>query len=429
MADQSVLAGGLVERIGLAGTRLRYRDHLGRREEHEVAVADYAGAVRLAVARLTRPGEGVLASAAEIAAVGHRLVHAGEKITGSVFIDEEVKAVMTQCFPLAPLHNPPNLEGVKACEAIFPGLPQVGVFDTAFHATMPPVAYLYGLPYELYERHGLRRYGFHGTSHRYVCRRAAAFLGRPLEELKIVSCHLGNGSSLAAVAGGRSVDTSMGLTPLEGVFMGTRCGDLDPGVLLFLLGPGGMDRARLDRLLNKESGFLGLAGVGSSDLRDIEAHAARGHPRASLALEAFAYRIRKYVGAYAAAMGGLDALVFTAGIGENSDRVRSLVCRDLEFLGIELDPARNQARQPGERSLQAAGGRVAVLVVPTNEELEIALETLRLMPSAPGVGRRRRFRLGPAPRSLLTPRRGLRARAAGCGRRGWLRGRRAGRAG
>ncbi len=323
--------------------------------------------------------------------------------------------MMTQCFPLAPLHNPPNLEGVKACEAIFPGLPQVGVFDTAFHATMPPVAYLYGLPYELYERHGLRRYGFHGTSHRYVCRRAAAFLGRPLEELKIVSCHLGNGSSLAAVAGGRSVDTSMGLTPLEGVFMGTRCGDLDPGVLLFLWDRGGWTVPGWTACSTRRAASWAWPG-GQLDLRT-----SRPTPPGGTRGPAWPWSLRlphpQVRGGLCRAMGGLDALVFTAGIGENSDRVRSLVCRDLEFLGIELDPARNQPATR-ERSLQAAGGRWR----PGGAHQRGAGDRPgdpRLMPSAPGWAPRR-FPPGTGPPEPPDPRRGLRARRPGGGRRGWL---------
>lgn len=374
-----VLAGGVVERIGQKATCLRYMDKNQKLSgRQEVAVTDHAGAVKVMVERLADPQGGVISSFQEIEAVGHRVVHAGEKLREPVIIDERIKRIIEECFPLAPLHTA-NLDGVLACEKYFPQVPQVAVFDTAFHATMPPKAFLYGLPYELYQKHKIRRYGFHGTSHKFVSQRAADLLGRPLEELKIISCHLGNGSSIAAVLHGKSVDTSMGMTPLEGLIMGTRCGDIDPAIIFYLMKHLQLSASEVDRLLNKQSGLLGLAGIGSSDLRDIEQQAAKNNVWAALALEAFCYRIKKYVGAYAAAMGGVDVLAFTAGIGNNSSLVREEVCQGLEFLGVMLDPERNESLNGGEGEIQEPQGRVKILIVPTNEELEIARQTWRVL--------------------------------------------------
>jgi len=294
-------------------------------------------------------------------------------------VDDRVKQIVKECFELAPLHNPPNLEGIEACEDIFPGVPQVAVFDTSFHTTLPEYAYLYGLPYALYKEDKIRRYGFHGTSHQYVCRTAADFLNRPLEELKIISCHLGNGCSITAVDGGRSIDTSMGFTPLEGVMMGTRCGDLDPAIVFYLMEYKKLDPRQINDLLNKQSGLLGLAGIGSSDLRDILKAEESGNQQAVTALNVFAYRIKKYIGAYAFAMGGIDAVLFTAGIGENSPGIREMVCRGLEGLGIVMDTEKNVAGNLAEREIQHNDSRVKILVIPTNEEKQIALQTLDLL--------------------------------------------------
>jgi acetate kinase len=315
----------------------------------------------------------------EIVAVGHRVVHGGEKITAPALIDGRVKEVIRDCFEIAPLHNPPNMEGILACEEVFPGTPQVGVFDTAFHATMPPSAYLYALPFELYQKDRLRRYGFHGTSHKYVSQEAARLLNRDKDDLKIITCHLGNGSSIAAVKAGRCVDTSMGFTPLEGLIMGTRCGDLDPAIIFYLMERKRMSVAEVNEMLNRKSGLLGLAGIGSSDLRDVEQKMLAGHAQARAAFEAFCYRIRKYVGAYTAAMGGVDAIVFTAGIGENSERVRAAVCSGLQGMGIALDPERNASRNGSAADISSPESRVKILIVPTNEELQIARETIEVL--------------------------------------------------
>ncbi len=376
---EQVLASGLVERIGQKLASLSYSDPIRQQKiGREMPVANHAGAVEMMVRMLTDPREGAIASLQEIEALGHRVVQAGEKLRAPAIVDEGVKRIIEECFTLAPLHRP-NLEGIQACESRFPGVPQVAVFDTAFHATMPPKAFLYGIPYELYQEHKIRRYGFHGTSHKFVSQRAADLLHQPLEGLKIITCHLGNGSSLAAVRHGKCVDTSMGLTPLEGLIMGTRSGDLDPAVIFYLMRQQGLTAPEVDRLLNHQSGLLGLAGIGSSDLRDIEQQAAQGHERCALALEAFCYRIQKYIGAYAAAMGGLDVLVFTAGIGNNSSLVRAKVCQDLEFLGLSLDPALNERLNHGEGEIQGPPSRVKIMTIPTNEELEIARQTRELL--------------------------------------------------
>lgn len=382
MSADTPLCSGMVERIAQPGTRLVYSDARKQKEKMPIKAENHSQAVARILERMTDPQGGAISGPDDISAVGHRLVHAGDKVGETVLIDERIKKIMEDCFHLAPLHNPPNLEGVRACEEYFPHAPQVGVFDTAFHNTIPLRAFLYGLPRKLYEEHGLRRYGFHGTSHKFIARRAAELLGKPLESLKIVSCHLGNGSSIAAVDGGKSIDTSMGMTPLEGLIMGTRCGDLDPGIMLFLLEQKGLSPAELNQLLNKQSGMLGLAEVGSPDLRDIEEAAQKGDSKASQALEAFAYRVRKYIGAYAAAMGGLDALLFSAGIGENSSLVRELACQRLEFLGVELDPELNLNLNRKEGVISRPGGKVAAMIIRTNEELEIALQTKHKLQSS-----------------------------------------------
>jgi acetate kinase len=376
--EMNYMAGGLVERIGFAGTAVRYRNAGGKRISKKVSVKKIRDGVDLISELLTEEGQGVIISDKEISAVGHRVVHGGEQMKASVLIDDDVKAVIRSCFDLAPLHNPPNLKGIEACEGRFPGVPQAAVFDTAFHSTLPQKAYLYALPYGLYETDRIRRYGFHGTSHRYVSREAAKILGRSLQDLRMVTCHLGNGCSIAAVDSGKSVDTSMGFTPLEGLPMGTRCGDIDPSIVLHLIRQHGLTPDQLEALLNRESGFLGLGGTGSSDMRDLESSLVNGDLRARRVIDLFAYRIKKYIGAYAFAMGGLDAIVFTAGIGENSFMIRKLVCERLEDMGICIDEARNRQTAAGIRAIHHPDSRVQILVVPTDEEKEIALETMEL---------------------------------------------------
>ncbi len=374
-----VLARGLVERVGQEGTTLRF-SAVGQEAVTQPADApDTRRAVELLTACLVDPARGVLSSLAQIGAVGHRVVHGGEAITQPVLIDDNIKAIIQRCAALAPLHNPHSLAGIEAAERSLPRAVQVGVFDTAFHAHMPPVAYLYPLPRELYERDQIRRYGFHGTSHQYVYEQVLALLPGPPDSLRVVTCHLGNGCSMAAVAGGRSLDTSMGFTPLEGLMMGTRCGDLDPAIILYLQERHGLTPGQVNDLLNKQAGLLALAGVGSGDLRDIVQAMEAGSRRARLALQAFAYRVKKYLGSYAAVLGGLDAVVFTAGIGENSPLIRRLVCQGLEFLGVELDETRNCAPGEGPREIQAPGAAVKLLVIPTNEELAIAQQAVQLL--------------------------------------------------
>ena len=382
IADEVVLAKGVVERIGLEGTRIVYRAGPGKKLDQRVAVANAREAVACIVEYLTDKARGVLESRKDVTAVGHRVVHGGEKINRSVVIDVQIKKIIEEYARLAPLHNPPNLAGIEACEESFPDSSQVAVFDTAFHATLPEKAYLYGLPYELYTEAKIRRYGFHGTSHLYVSQAAAVYLGSPLEDLKIITCHLGNGSSITAVDGGRSVDTSMGLTPLEGTIMGTRCGTIDPAIVTHLMQQEGLDVDQVDELLNKKSGFLGMAGINSSDVRDVLAAMENGHPRAATAIQVFVYQIRKYLGAYTAVMNGLDAVVFTGGVGENAPLVREMVCNGdggLEKLGICLDPEKNGIAGGEICEIQADGCQISILVVPTDEEKEIARQTIELL--------------------------------------------------
>ena len=373
---QQVLAKGLCERIGIDG-KFTYKPE-GKQavKEADVAMPTHNEAIKAVLDALVDPANGVIGSMKEIDAVGHRVVHGGEKFARSVLITDEVMAAIEECNPLAPLHNPANIIGIKACQALMPGTPMVAVFDTAFHQTMPPAAYMYALPYEYYEKDKVRRYGFHGTSHKYVTQRAAAMLGKPIEELKLISCHLGNGSSIAAVDGGRSVDTSMGFTPLAGLPMGTRCGDIDAGILQYLMNKYGMDIDKMLSVLNKKSGVEGLSCV-SSDFRDLENAAAEGNEKAELAQKKFAYEVRKYVGAYAAAMGGVDAVIFTAGVGENDKVIRAMACEGLEFMGLKLDEAANDVRGK-ETVISAADSKVKVLLIPTNEELMIAIDTAAL---------------------------------------------------
>ncbi len=373
---QQVLAKGLCERIGIDGKFTYKPEGKEAVKEADVAMPTHNEAIKAVLDALVDPGNGVIGSMKEIDAVGHRVVHGGEKFARSVLITDEVMAAIEECNPLAPLHNPANIIGIKACQALMPGTPMVAVFDTAFHQTMPPAAYMYALPYEYYEKDKVRRYGFHGTSHKYVTQRAAAMLGKPIEELKLISCHLGNGSSIAAVDGGRSVDTSMGFTPLAGLPMGTRCGDIDAGILQYLMNKYGMDIDKMLSVLNKKSGVEGLSCV-SSDFRDLENAAAEGNEKAELAQKKFAYEVRKYVGAYAAAMGGVDAVIFTAGVGENDKVIRAMACEGLEFMGLKLDGAANDVRGK-ETVISAADSKVKVLLIPTNEELMIAIDTAEL---------------------------------------------------
>ncbi len=374
-----MLARGGVEKIGLSDSRLAM-EVPDRKPYQEIAeILEHRAAVERVLKVLTHPEHGVLANVGEIEAVGHRMVHGGEKFASSVRVTPEVEAMIEECVVLAPLHNPHNLRGLTAARSLLPKVPHVAVFDTAFHQSMPPRAFIYGLPYELYTRHKIRRYGFHGTSHRFVSIRTAALLGRPLEELRIVTCHLGNGCSMAAVDRGHSVDTTMGFTPLEGLLMGTRSGDIDAAIIPWVMAMEEVTLAQLNAMLNKHSGLYGISGV-SSDMREIEAACATGNRRAELAFDIFCYRIRKYVGAYAAAMGGLDAVTFTGGIGENSPLVRARTLAGLEFLGIELDEEANRTAPRGKQVvISRPGGRTAAVVIPTNEERVIARDTVRVL--------------------------------------------------
>ncbi len=374
MPDQKVVARGVVDRIGNDGSALIY-EHNGAKNRIEQPVPDHDTGMKLILETLADARVGVIRDITDIKAVGHRVVHGGEAFTGSVLIDDEVIASIEKVADLAPLHNPPNLTGIRAAQHALPGVPQIACFDTAFHTTIPEVAYMYALPYELYEKYGIRRYGFHGTSHRWVARRAAAMLGKHKYDINCITCHLGNGSSIAAVRDGRSVDTSMGLTPLEGVPMGTRTGDFDPAIL-FYLADKGYSVDELNTLCNKKSGILGLSGI-SNDVRTLTEKAEQGDRRAKLALDVFAYRIKKYIGAYAAVLGRLDAVVFTGGIGENAANIRAEVCRGLEALGIEIDESSNESAK-GESVISKDASRLAVLVIPTNEEAAIAIDTYQM---------------------------------------------------
>ena len=376
-----VLAKGMVSRIGMSGAVLVHKPHDRPEITISSEILDHIVAVEHVIAILLSPNHGVIKDKSEIDAVGHRVVHGGEKFPDSVLIDRDVMQVLRSCIELAPLHNPHNIRGINACTQILPGVPQVAVFDTAFHQKMPPFAYIYGIPYILYKKYRIRRYGFHGTSHFYVSRRAARIMRKPTEELRIITCHLGNGASMTAVKGGISVDTSMGFTPLEGLLMGTRSGDLDPAIILHIMAREELSLHEANTLLNKHSGMQGISGI-SSDMRDIIAESQKGNESAQLALDVYCYRIRKYIGAYAAAMEGLDALVFTAGIGENSPLVRKKCCENLEFLGILIDDEKNEEAQKIEAEIQTDNSRVKVLCIPTNEELVIALDTKRVIQEA-----------------------------------------------
>ena len=369
---EQVLAKGLCERIGIDGKFTYKADGKQTIKAADVAMPTHSEAIQTVLNALVDADNGVIGSMKEIDAVGHRVVHGGEKFANSVVITDEVMAAIEECNPLAPLHNPANIIGIKACQELMPGTPMVAVFDTAFHQTMPEVAYTYALPYEYYEKDAVRRYGFHGTSHKYVSQRAAAMLGKPIEELKLVSCHLGNGSSVTAIDGGKSVDTSMGFTPIAGLPMGTRCGDLDNGVLQFLMNKYGYSIDEMLNILNKKSGVLGVSGV-SSDFRDLENAAKEGNDRAQLALDMFDYWVAKVVGSYAAAMNGVDAIVFTAGVGENAASTRAGIASYLTYLGAEMDLEENKKR--GEHKVSTEASKVAMWVIPTDEELVIAQDT------------------------------------------------------
>ena len=374
---EKVLAKGLCERIGIDG-RLTYSPAGGEKEVSDLAMPTHTEAIQFVLDALTNEKTGVIKSLDEVGAVGHRVVHGGEKFAKSVVITEEVKAAIEECNDLAPLHNPANLIGIAACEKCMPGVPMVAVFDTAFHQTMPGEAYMYALPYEYYEKYKVRRYGFHGTSHSFVSKRTAEFLGKDVKDMKIIVCHLGNGSSISAVKNGESIDTSMGLTPLEGVPMGTRSGDIDPAILEFLAKKENMDIFQLTSVLNKKSGVFGVSGGVSSDFRDLENAAEEGNDKAQLARDVFSYNVAKYVGAYAAAMNGVDAIAFTAGVGENDGLVRKDIVARLGYLGIELDEEANKKRGD-DNIISTPDSKVTVCVIPTNEELAIARETLALV--------------------------------------------------
>lgn len=378
MDDKSVMTSGGAERVGLdeAFVKVKMPDGTKKKVMHDIP--EHTEGVKFIFSLLTDPEIGVIKSLDEIDAVGHRMVHGGEKFNKSVVLNDEVLKTFEACIDLAPLHNPANLKGVKAVSELMPGLPQVGVFDTAFHQTMPAHSYLYAIPYDLYEKYGVRRYGFHGTSHRYVSQRVCEFLGVDYNTKRIITCHIGNGGSVAAVENGKCVDTSMGLTPLEGLMMGTRSGDIDGGAITFLEKKLGLDADGMSNLLNKKSGVLGITGV-SSDMREIDDAIAAGNERAKLALDMYNYRIKKYVGAYAAAMGGCDIIVFTAGVGENQSEMREAVCENMEYMGVKIDKEKNKGIRGVEAVISAPDSKVTVCVIPTDEELMIATDTMNLL--------------------------------------------------
>ena len=378
MDSKTVMTSGGAERVGLDGAFVKVKLANGDKRQIMHDIPEHTEGVKFIFSLLTDPEIGVIKDLKEIDAVGHRMVHGGEKFNKSVVLNDEVLKVFEECNDLAPLHNPANLKGVKAVQELMPGLPQVGVFDTAFHQTMPDYAYMYAVPYELYEKYGVRRYGFHGTSHRYVSQRVCDFLGVKAEDKKVITCHIGNGGSVAAVDGGKCVDTTMGLTPLEGVMMGTRSGDIDGGAVAFIQKKLGLDADGISDLLNKKSGVLGISGI-SSDMREIDAAAESGDPKAVLALAMYNYRIKKYVGAYAAAMGGVDIVVFTAGVGENQSSMRAEVCHNMEWMGIKLDEEKNKTVRGVEAVISTPDSKVTVVVIPTDEELMIASDTMALL--------------------------------------------------
>ena len=378
MDTKEVMTSGGAERVGLDGAFVKVKLANGEKKQIMHDIPEHTEGVKFIFYLLSDPEIGVIKDLKEIDAVGHRMVHGGEKFNKSVLLTDEVLKVFEECSDLAPLHNPANLKGVKAVSELMPGLPQVGVFDTAFHQTMPDYAYMYAVPYELYEKYGIRRYGFHGTSHRYVAKRVCDFLGVKPEDKKIITCHIGNGASIAAVDGGKCVDTSMGLTPLEGVMMGTRSGDIDGGAVAFLQKKLGLDADGISDLLNKKSGVLGITEL-SSDMREVEAACEKGEPKAVLAMNMYNYRIKKYIGAYAAAMGGVDIIVFTAGVGENQWSTLQESCEGLEFLGVKIDKELNKGLRGVEKIISTADSKVTVCIIPTDEELMIATDTMELL--------------------------------------------------
>ena len=376
MNGEQVLAKGLIERIGMEGSVLKHTPTGKYTVDISAEIPDHSVGIQMALDALTNEEYGVIDSMDEIDAVGHRVVHGGERFTDSVLISDDVLNGIEACAEIAPLHNPPNLYGIKACMRLMYNTPQVAVFDTAFHQTMPKVAYLYGLPYEMYVKYGQRRYGFHGTSHKYVAQQAAEMMGEHMSDLRFITCHLGNGASIAAIKYGKSIDTSMGYTPLEGLVMGTRSGEIDPAIIPFLMEKENMNAQQIDDYLNRRSGILGISGL-SSDFRDLESAANRGDERSQLAIDIFAYKVKKYIGGYVAAMGGVDAIIFTAGLGENSPFMRDKICNGLEYLGTRIDPELNKLRgKQMEISIKRA--RVKIFVIPTNEELVIARDTLNI---------------------------------------------------
>ncbi|NTW24257.1 MAG: acetate kinase [Lentimicrobium sp.] len=374
MPSQEVLAKGLVDKIGLKGSLIKHARNDGAEVKLEGEILDHQAGIEYLLGILVSEKYGSIKNLEEIQAVGHRVVHAGEKFNGSVYITSEVIDALEECIELAPLHNPPNLKGIYSITQLLPEVPQVGVFDTAFHQTMPDFVYLYGIPYSLYEKHKIRRYGFHGSSHRFVSQRACEILGKKMEDLKIITCHLGNGASIAAIKNGKSFDTSMGMTPIEGLMMGTRTGDLDIGAFIQIMNKEEIDVPVANTLVNKHSGMLGVSGV-SSDMRDVEIAAEQGNKRAKVTLEMYYYRIRKYIGAYTAAMGGVDLIIYTGGVGENDSATRYLTTKDMEYMGLEFDQEKNKGLRGKEAILSTENSRVTVMVVPTNEELVIALDT------------------------------------------------------
>ncbi len=380
MPSQEVLAKGLVDKIGLKGSLIKHSRNDGVEVKLEGEILDHQAGIEYLLGILISEKYGSIKTLNEILAVGHRVVHAGEKFNGSVYITSEVIDALEECIDLAPLHNPPNLKGIYSITKLLPEIPQVGVFDTAFHQTMPDYVYLYGIPYSLYEKHKIRRYGFHGSSHRYVSQRAAEILGRKIEDMKIITCHLGNGASVAAIKNGKSLDTSMGMTPIEGLMMGTRTGDLDIGAFIQIMNKEEIDVPVANTLVNKHSGMLGVSGI-SSDMRDVEKAAEEGNKRAKVTLEMYYYRIRKYIGAYTAAMGGVDVIIFTGGVGENDSATRYLTTKDMEYMGLEFDKEKNDGLRGKEAILSKENSKVTVMVVPTNEELVIAMDTYEIVTS------------------------------------------------
>lgn len=378
MESKDVLAQGVVEKIGLKGSFLKFPLPNGDKVVLEGEILEHQAGIEYILGVLTSQKYGCISSLSEIDAVGHRVVHGGEEFNSSVFITDEVIKKMEECIELAPLHNPPNLAGIYAVKELMGDIPQVGVFDTAFHQTMPAEAYMYGLPYSLYEKYAIRRYGFHGTSHRYVSRKGCDSLGVPYEKQRIITAHIGNGGSLAAIKDGKSVDTTMGMTPVEGLLMGTRSGDVDAGIISFIMEKENIGTQAISTLVNKHSGLLGVSGV-SSDMRELRAAISDGNERARLAFNMFAYRIKKYIGAYAAALGGVDILMFTGGIGENVDPIREMVCEDMEFMGIKIDTAKNKEIHGDEAVISTPDSKVTVMVVPTDEEFMIASDTMEIV--------------------------------------------------